>query len=534
MRDLFILCSLILSLQNVCGSVSPIVESGVGQIRGHSAPDGNYSMFLGIPYATLDVNNPFGHSKPYPKFEGIFNAYNDSTICPHVYVPKTASGRNKLPVMVWLHEGGFFRGYIGRNTMKAKYLMRQDIILVMPNYRLGPYGFMCLDIPEVPGNQGLKDQVIALKWIKDNIESFGGDANRVTLFGSSAGAISIDFHFMFTDEQLFHRAILQSGSSVSSTVISLPDKKAPLKLAETLGMSTDSLTEALSFLATVDTKAVIIAGLRLDMLFKPCIEKRFDGVEPFITESWINVKKPKVKGKEVMLGFVEYEKVYEFVVEPDKYINSIDIFRTNLLSTFDFSDQNLTKMRNLVKQFYLGDKQISEDDIMPLIEFLSDFTYVYSMRRALKQYQDGDAKQIYHYVFSYVGGRNYHQLRGNFTFEGAVHADELGYLFDYVFLPLNVTPEDQLTINRITTLWANFAKNGNPTPETTNLLPVKWIPVSKDYDCYLKIGYNLTMEDSIFHQRMAFWDLFYMLNEKSQKFYSDINKSTILNLTTGS
>lgn len=63
MKDLFILCSLILSLQNVCGSVSPIVESGVGQIRGHSATDGNYSMFLGIPYATLDVNNPFGVSQ---------------------------------------------------------------------------------------------------------------------------------------------------------------------------------------------------------------------------------------------------------------------------------------------------------------------------------------------------------------------------------------------------------------------------------------------------------------------------------------
>lgn len=105
--------------------------------------------------------------------------------------------------MIHIHGGGFSIGFAGRFAYGPSFLVKHDVILVTLNYRLGPYGFMCLHTPEVPGNQGLKDQLIALRWIRDNIESFGGDANVITVLGGSAGARSIDLHLLSRHEKLF-------------------------------------------------------------------------------------------------------------------------------------------------------------------------------------------------------------------------------------------------------------------------------------------------------------------------------------------
>lgn len=162
----------------------------------------------------------FQPSTPYQAFGEVFEAYDDSAICPqleefnktivgsldclhlNVYVPNTASSKNNLPVLVWIYGGRFNRGFSGRYLYGPSNLVRHDIILVTLNYRLGPYGFMCLDNPEVLGNQGLKDQQIAIKWVNDNIDAFGGDANKITLFGESAGAASVGMH-LHQEEGLF-------------------------------------------------------------------------------------------------------------------------------------------------------------------------------------------------------------------------------------------------------------------------------------------------------------------------------------------
>lgn len=95
------------------------------------------------------------------------------------------------------------------------FLMMEDIVLVTINYRVGILGFMKLSDPAlgIAGNAGLKDQVLALKWIKKNIEKFGGDPNNVTIYGQSAGAASVNFHVLSAASKgLFHKAIMQSGS----------------------------------------------------------------------------------------------------------------------------------------------------------------------------------------------------------------------------------------------------------------------------------------------------------------------------------
>lgn len=118
-----------------------------------------------------------------------------------------------LPVLV-LFAGGIVQG--SGNVFGAKYIMDTDSILVTFNSRLGALGYLNLDDEHASGNQGLKDQVALLKWVQENIDKFGGDKDRVTLFGSGQGAAMAHYHVLSpASKGLFHNAISQSGTAIS-------------------------------------------------------------------------------------------------------------------------------------------------------------------------------------------------------------------------------------------------------------------------------------------------------------------------------
>ena len=114
-----------------------------------------------------------------------------------------------LPVMVFIHGGGFKTGSGNDDEYGPDFLVSHGVILVTLNYRLEALGFLCLDTEDVPGNAGLKDQAAALRWVQNNIKNFGGDPNNVTLFGESAGSSSTSLHVISPmSKGLFKRAIL--------------------------------------------------------------------------------------------------------------------------------------------------------------------------------------------------------------------------------------------------------------------------------------------------------------------------------------
>lgn len=132
----------------------------------------------------------------------------------NVWVPENASNADSSrPVLVWIHGGGFSYGSANQALYSAVVLTAlTDVLVVSINYRLGILGFLNAYSPEAPGNVGLLDQVMALKWVKRNIEFFGGDPQRVTIFGQSAGSMSVHAHIMSPMSQgLFKRAVLMSG-----------------------------------------------------------------------------------------------------------------------------------------------------------------------------------------------------------------------------------------------------------------------------------------------------------------------------------
>ncbi|KAL1122365.1 hypothetical protein AAG570_003770 [Ranatra chinensis] len=167
--------------------------------------------------------------------------------------------------MVYFHGGGWFQSgsYESRGP---EFLLDQDIVLVRVNYRLGPLGFLSAEDKILPGNFGLKDQWLALKWVQKNIEHFGGDPNRVTLFGESSGGCSVHLHMFSPRSQgLFQRAISSSGVGVSPVSVMRPGlaRKRTGKLATILGCPSNDSREILDCLRAKQPYDIVAAHRKL-------------------------------------------------------------------------------------------------------------------------------------------------------------------------------------------------------------------------------------------------------------------------------
>ncbi|MFE0651983.1 carboxylesterase/lipase family protein [Streptomyces sp. NPDC059534] len=206
-----------------------------GAVLGRASADG-VTSFLGIPYAAP----PFGARRflepsPPEPWTGVRDATTHRATAPHapyappfdalipenaidgedclnlnIWTPAPEPGAG-LPVMVWLHGGAFTNGSGSAPAYDGSAFARDGVVCVTLNYRLGSDGF--LHLPGRPDNRGLLDQIAALRWVRDNIASFGGDPDLATVFGESAGAMSIGTLLTMEEARgLFRRAILQSGA----------------------------------------------------------------------------------------------------------------------------------------------------------------------------------------------------------------------------------------------------------------------------------------------------------------------------------
>jgi para-nitrobenzyl esterase len=208
-----------------------VVHTAAGVLRGVVADD--HRLFAGIPYAAPPIG-PLRFRAPEPSsgWTGERDATRAGPRCVQNPGPDPEFGTNtdedclslnvwtppesgeKRPVMVWIHGGAFVNG--SSNVYDARWLAaRGDIVVVTVNYRLGTLGFLAhpsLGAPGDVGNYGLADQQAALRWVRDNISAFGGDPQKVTLAGESAGAMSVCDHLVApASSGLFRAAVIQSG-----------------------------------------------------------------------------------------------------------------------------------------------------------------------------------------------------------------------------------------------------------------------------------------------------------------------------------
>ena len=249
--------SKLLASFSIIGALFPLVKSSTvsttyGDIEGFEAsysvysdtsfPFKSVSKFLSVPFAAPPVGElRFKAPEPpiawkpnvlrakthgnlclqsgesdywYKKYSQNFS-YSEDCLYLDVYTPNVSLS---LPVLFYIHGGSYNGG--AAMTFPSDILALQGVVVVVIQYRLGPFGFLTTGDSAAPGNFGMLDQVEALKWVKENIDNFGGDPSKVTIFGESAGATSVTLHLLSPlSEGLFHQAIAESGVDLSSFAI---------------------------------------------------------------------------------------------------------------------------------------------------------------------------------------------------------------------------------------------------------------------------------------------------------------------------
>lgn len=345
---------------------------------------------------------------------------------------------------------------MGDGNDSPQNLLSHDIVYVSINYRLGIYGFMCTDSPKAPGNVGLKDQLTALRWINEHIDSFGGDKSKITVFGESAGGMSIHLHLLSSYEKLFDQAIIQSGPATSPFTIVDRNNEVPLKMAEILGFVTEDVEQAIDFISKVDVELAIAAGAQLpsistaypnERLTKPCVEKEFDGIQRFLEVNANEAIPEKVKTTKVIIGFCSQEMKFSHEGNNAEFYENYSLKE---LLKYGFDETNFDESVDDLRHFYIEDDASGTELANLITTFASDFVFNHPTVRAINAMVKVGPKALYHYMFSY------NPEGTNDTLEGVTHTSETIYLLDEG----ERTVADQLIVDRMTTMWTNFVKYG--------------------------------------------------------------------------
>ena len=237
------------------GTIEGVVDSATGVM-----------VFRGVPYASPPVGalrwqppqppkhwagvrqaSRLGHNciqhQPYGDIDPFAAGVSEDCLYLNVMTNSLDTRASKRPVMVWIHGGGFWAGFGGEERHNGARLAQKGAVVVTLNYRLGPFGFLAhpalaAESPHrAAGNYGLLDQIAALQWVQRNIARFGGDPTRVTIFGESAGGMSVGSLIASPlAKGLFQRAILESGTGLVGVAQRDTGRAIALRFAESVGV----------------------------------------------------------------------------------------------------------------------------------------------------------------------------------------------------------------------------------------------------------------------------------------------------------
>ncbi|EDS43765.1 esterase B1 [Culex quinquefasciatus] len=526
-----------------------IVTIKAGKLEGEkvSLPNGEQSYrFSGIPYAKppvgklrfkppvplesfgvdlLDCKKERSNAFGVMYFEpGAAENASEDCLFLNVQTPCIETGKG-LPVMVWIHGGGFNMGSGNSVAYCPEYLVQEGVVVVTFNYRLGPLGFMYFPAAGIHGNMGLKDQRCVLRWVQENIRNFGGDPSNVTLFGESAGGASVHLNYLAdSSRQYFHKAICMSGVSYNPWVLQADGEGKARRLAALFGAESSDDQDVLRKLmeaSAVDLFAkcqlVITDKEKLaDMFFAftPVVELE-TAEEPFLTQNFITlIMNPNLTSIPMMNGITSSEglliagtvesSIAEYRVNPTKLVP---------LEMLQFEDR-VTEVADEIKAFFFGSDDISEERLQSLVDIVSDNMFVMAAYVAAELHARYQPKTPqFFYVASFEGELN--KFRKLFSapdhLSGVCHADETLYLFSSRMMDTNVEPGSRADRFRSTMcrMWTNFAKFGNPTPADGGV-DFDWKPVPPVEDGgFTLVAADLNEESKMvenpFLERIQFW-----------------------------
>jgi len=534
------------------------VHTYLGTIHGKSVftEDGlEMHNYLGIPYAQPPVGKlRFQPPRPVSLYDKL-QAFDFGAMCPQkdikkrtgeiagdedcltLNIFKKATNDTKLkPVMLFIHGGAFVIG--SSETYDPTPLVREDVIVVTINYRLGALGFLNFGNDVAPGNLGLRDQIQAMKWVKMMSIYFGGDPNRITIFGESAGAISC--HALTMSPKAYG---LMSGAIYSSgtMLLSREDYKtsrtyrAAQGIADYFNCSSTSYDyNMLDCLQEVSLDDLIVnsslenasADLEEDdsTAWFPVIDTY--SRDPVLPTNYLTAMKngyfnrvPIMTGTGLNDGGLIYPEI-----EYGQFWENHGAKFLAIKSSFNLSEttheENLEAQ--MIKHFYTGKSNNLLETLPEYVNMMTDSLFLspdQKLAELASQYVP-----VYNYRFTFPGTNSFlpFYLAGreaDFGEETAkafnslkpVHADDLIYLFDLFALR---TEEEMEVRDTLVKYWTNFAKYGHPSPLMRDNI-TQWLTYSSDKN-YMVLGSSPVMKTNVEEERMAFWQKIHW-NEKEAK-----------------
>ncbi|NXS22389.1 SASB hydrolase, partial [Mystacornis crossleyi] len=414
----------------------------------------------------------------------------------NVYTPVSTGQQEKLPVLVWIHGGGLVWG--AGSTYDGSALAAFDnVVVVTIQYRLGIAGYLSTGDEHARGNWGYLDQVAALRWIQDNIIHFGGDPGSVTIFGESAGGISVSALVLSPlAKGLFHKAISESGTAALGLFTDQPKKEAQ-KIAALFGCEKSSSAAIVECLRGKTEEELVQITLKMDFFFiNACVDGAFFPKSPkeLLSEKSINAV-PYIIG----VNNCEFGWAIPMMMKYPPFVDGLDkhVARQILQSHLVLFIEGITsEVVDRVYKEYMGDAESPAQVRDGLLDAMGDVFFVISGVEVARYHRDA-GNPVYFYEFQHRPSSAEGVLP---AFVKADHGAEIPFVFGKPFLAGDATEEEHKLSRTVMKYWTNFAKNGNPNGEGL----VHW-PQYDLEERYLGIDLEQKAAEKLKERKVQFW-----------------------------
>ncbi|XP_070827790.1 fatty acyl-CoA hydrolase precursor, medium chain-like [Chaetodon trifascialis] len=497
----------------------PEVHTKLGSLRGAyvsvKGKETGVHAYLGIPFAKPPIGPALRLAAPQPVegWEGMRDATQQPPMCVqnkqllynlldqlgnlladvqdisedclylNIYTPANRAPNAKLPVMVWIHGGAFTLGSasVYDGSALAAY---QDVVVVLIQYRLGLLGFLSTGDEHLSGNFGLLDQIQALRWTQEHIHNFGGDPDLVTVFGESAGGVSVSLLLLSPlSHGLVHRAIAESGTAAMDLLVGNDPLPVTQMIANVSGCSLKSTEKMADCIKNLDISAILTIVQDEKLTYSINVDGHF--LRKPVDELF---RKHELLTVPFMTGVNDHEGGWllaDFFAPPN-WTEGMDREQLmNVISIF-FPDPNHAILRDLILDEYVGTGEDRVKNRDGFTELIGDLIFTIPAIKAANAHRDAGASV---YLYEYLHPPRFLQAKRP-SFVRSDHGDEiftvLGFCFTttHVKLPEGACSEEEEQLSKIMMrYWGNFARTGSPNGKGL----VHW-PKYGAEEGYLEIG----------------------------------------------